>query len=196
VGNSSYRGQLIAVGRELYDRGLQTTRSGNISVRDGDQFLITKTGTNLGRLKDSDLIDVDLRPNLPISPAASCESPVHRAIALAEISTADGIQPIHNEGLAGLKWIPVVDTTVLGQDIGEEPNAIAEALSRWCSVVVRSHGAFTVGNSLEQALYKMLLLEDSCRINFLVQGLKGTSKLRSLPNLTPRRNTAKYLRSR
>ena len=214
MSNSDYREQLIAVGKELYNRGLQTTRSGNISVRDGKQFLITRTGSNLGQLLESDLVSVDVLPQAPISADASCESPVHRAIynatdalaivhahpihaiALAEVANNASIIPVHNEGLAGLKRIPVVDTTVLGQDSGEEPSAIAAALAKFCSVVVRNHGAFTAGGSLSQALYKMLLLEDTCRIVFLVDGAKKGQESRPLTSPTTHRTTAKWGRSR
>lgn len=193
MSNDDYRAQLVAVGKDLYDRRLQTTRSGNISVRDGKRFLITQTGSNLGQLLESNLIQVDIAQDLPIAPQASCESPLHRAIynttealaivhahpihaiALAQISHDDGILPIHNEGIAGLKWIPIVDTTVFGKDTGEEPTAIAAALRRSCSVVVRGHGAFAIGISLDQAFYKMLLLEDTCRINLLVHGQLRTA---------------------
>jgi len=212
VSNSDYREQLIAVGKELYNRGLQTTRSGNISIRDGEQFLITKTGTNLGRLLESDVASVDIPRHIPISAEASCESPVHRAIynvtdalaivhahpihaiALAEIVN-NSILPIHNEGLAGLKRIPVVDTTVLGQDSGEEPSTIAAALAKYCSVVVRNHGAFTAASSLSQALYRMLLLEDTCRIVFLVQSVKNGRESRPVTSPT-HRTTVKWGRSR
>jgi len=201
---ADYREQLIAVGKELYLRGLQTTRSGNLSVRIGDQFLITKTGSNLGRLSESDLISVETRQCATIPGGASCESPVHRsiynaadaraivhahpihAIALAQISNGDNIRPIHNEGLVGLKQIPIVGTTVPGEDSGEEPDAITTALSEWCSVVVRNHGAFTVGTSPDQALYKMLLLEDTCHMVFLVQSVKS-AQLSKHP-ATPTRN--------
>jgi L-fuculose-phosphate aldolase len=168
VSNGEYSAQLIAVGKELYNRRLQTTRSGNISIRDGERFLITQTGANLGQLLESNFIHVDISQGLPIPPEASCESPLHRAIydatealaivhahpihaiALAQISCDDHILPIHNEGLAGLKRIPIVDTTVLGLGIGEEPTAIAAALRQSCSVVVRGHGAFAIGRSLDQ----------------------------------------------
>ena len=214
MSNSDYREQLIAVGKELYNRGLQTTRSGNISVRDGEQFLITKTGANLGRLLESDLVSVDISPHLAISANASCESPVHRAIynatdalaivhahpiyaiALAEIANTASILPVHNEGFVGLRRIPVVDTTVLGQDSGEEPSAIAAALVKYCSVVVRNHGAFTAAGSLSQALYKMLLLEDTCRIVFLVQSVKKRHESKPLTTRTTHRTTAKWGRSR
>ena len=187
------REQLVAAGRELYERGLQTTRSGNISARERDRFLITRTGANLGRLAETDLIPVEVAERARIAAGASCESPVHRAIynmtealaivhahpihaiALAEISSDEYILPVHNEGLAGLKRIPIVDTTVLGLDIGEEPRAIVTALKSSCAVVVRNHGAFTIGESIEQAFYKMLLLEDTCHIKVLAQARTQTA---------------------
>lgn len=172
---------LIAVGRQLYERGLQSTRSGNISVRQRDCFIISKTGTNLGRLEPGDLISVPLDPAVPIPHAASCESAVHRAIynacaaqaivhahgpyaiALAEVED-DGVQPIHNEAIAGLRWIPIVDTTVTSGEGGERPGPIADQMREWCSLIVRGHGAFVTGSSLDEALYRMLLLEEACKI--------------------------------
>src|SRR5690242_12932926 len=170
--------ELISVGRELYERELQTTRSGNLSARDGDCFLITKTGTNLGRLTPADLISVALEPAASISAAASCEAAVHRAIynasdagaivhahppyaiALAHTISSGGITPIHNEALVGLKWVPIIDTSVEGREGGEDPRGIAGQLACWCSLIVRGHGAFSTGANPGEALYKMFLLDD------------------------------------
>ena len=196
LGRRSFEGgallqeELIAVGRELYERGLQTPRSGNISVREGDMFLITGTGTNLGRLKRSDLVAVDMRASAPIPPGASRETPVHRAIynatdaraivhahppyaiALAQVVEPHGVTPIHNEGVSGLKWVPIIDSSVRGEEAGEDPAAIVAELACWCSVVVRHHGAFTIGANLDEAVYKMMLLEDVCKIACILRGLE------------------------
>lgn len=171
----------ISAGRELYDRRLQSTRSGNISVRHCDCFVITKTGSNLGRLAPEDLISVPLNPAAPIPPLASGESSVHRAIynatsagavvhahgrfaiALAEIEAA-GVRPVHNEAIVALEWIPIIDTTVVEREGGEDPEGNAEALSNWKSVIVRHHGAFAAGADLSEALYRMILVEDSCEM--------------------------------
>ncbi len=195
LGRRSFEGgallqeELIAVGRELYERGLQTTRSGNISVCEGAMFFITGTGTNLGRLKRSDLVAVDLRDSAPIPPGASRETPVHKAIynataaraivhahppyaiALAQVAKQQGIMPIHNEGAAGLQWVPIIDSSVRGKEAGEDPTAIVAELVRWCSVVIRNHGAFAVGPNLDEAAYKMMLLEDVCKIACILQSL-------------------------
>lgn len=44
------RDELAAVGKMLYDRGLSPGTSGNLSVRDGDGFLMTPTNSSLGAL--------------------------------------------------------------------------------------------------------------------------------------------------
>ena len=154
---------------------MQTTRSGNISARYGTRFLITRTGANLCALKNSDLIPIGVPEKRPIPVGASTETLVHKAIynvtwycaahppyaiALAQITRAAGIRPIHNEGLVGLKWVPIIDTAVFGQGVGEDPDKIAKQLVDACSVVIRGHGAFTVGRGPDEALYKMLLLQD------------------------------------
>jgi L-fuculose-phosphate aldolase len=185
------RQQLISVGRQLYDRGLQTTRSGNISARYCNRFLITRTGANLGSLGNSDLIAINVFENGPIPAGASTETLVHRAIynatralaivhahppyaiALAQVSREADIRPVHNEGRFGLKWIPVINTSVPGREVGEDPDKITEQLREACSVIIRGHGAFTVGRGPDEALYKMLLLEDTCKINSISKGLKG-----------------------
>ncbi len=183
-----YSEQLIAVGKELYARGLVTTRGGNLSVKIGDRFLITRTGKNLGRLSDDDLILVELNDGLAIPVEASCEAQVHRAlynstaaqaivhvhgvhaIAAAISSKTDRIRPVHNEAIIGLQSIPIIDTSVPGEESGEDPAAIVAALKKSPSLLIRGHGSFTTGNSLDQALYRTLLLEDCCRIFLLLRG--------------------------
>lgn len=182
--------ELISAGRQLYERGLQTPRSGNISARDGKAFWITRTGTNLARLTEAQFVRVDLDDRAPIPAEASVETPVHRgvynasgaraivhahppyAIAAAETVGEAGITPLHNEALVGLKWIPVINTSVAGEDSGEEVGAIAAQLSRWPALVIRGHGAFTIGAGIDEALYKMVLLEEVCKIYCILKSFR------------------------
>jgi len=182
--------ELISAGRQLYERGLQTTRSGNLSARNGQVFWITRTGTNLAHLTAAQFVAVELDEQAAIPRAASIESPVHRgvynasraraivhahppyAIAAAETTSEGGIRPIHNEAIVGLQWIPVIETSVPGEDSGEAADGIAAQLSRWPALVIRGHGAFTVGGDIDEALYKMVLLEEVCKINCILRSLK------------------------
>jgi ribulose-5-phosphate 4-epimerase/fuculose-1-phosphate aldolase len=99
------------------------------------------------------------------------------AIALAHTIRSGGITPIHNEALVGLRWIPIIDTSVDGREGGEDPRGIAEQLASWCSLIVRGHGAFSTGASLSEALYKMFLLDDVCRISTIVQSIRREATL-------------------
>jgi len=181
---------LISAGKQLYERGLQTTRSGNVSARDGTVFWITRTGTNLARLTATQFVQVELDARAAIPREASVESPVHRgvynassaraivhahppyAIAAAEAVGEGGITPIHNEALVGLKWIPVIETSVAGEDTGEAVDGIARQLSRWPALVIRGHGAFTIGENIDEALYRMVLLEEVCKISCILKSLR------------------------
>jgi len=181
--------ELISAGKLLYERGLQTTRSGNVSARDGTVFWITRTGTNLARLTETQFVQVELDDSTSIPREASVESPVHRgvynassaraivhahppyAIAAAQALGEGGITPIHNEALVGLKWIPVIETSVAGEDTGEAVEGIAQQLSRWPALVIRGHGAFTIGGDVEEALYRMVLLEEVCKISCILKSL-------------------------
>jgi L-fuculose-phosphate aldolase len=182
--------ELISAGRRLYERGLQTPRSGNLSARDGNVFWITRTGTNLARLTAAQFVQVDLNEHGRIPSDASVETPVHRgvynasaghaivhahppyAIAAAEIVGEEGITPIHNEALVGLKWIPVIATSVAGEDTGEDVGAIAAQLSRWPALVIRGHGAFTIGGDIDEAVYNMVLLEEVCKISCILKSFR------------------------
>jgi L-fuculose-phosphate aldolase len=182
--------ELISAGRQLYERGLQTTRSGNISARDGNVFWITRTGTNLGRLAESLFVEVNVDDRAMIPSTASVETRVHRgvynasraraivhahpphAIAAAEAAGEKGIKPIHNEAIVGLKWVPVIETSVAGEDIGEEIDPIAAQLSRWPAVVIRGHGAFSIGGDIDEAVYRMVLLEEVCKIECILKSFK------------------------
>lgn len=182
--------ELISAGKQLYERGLETPRSGNISARDGNLFWITRTGTNLARLTAAQFVQVELNELVAVPPDASVETPVHRgvynasgaraivhahppyAIAAAETVGTEGIAPIHNEARVGLKWIPVIDTSVAGEDTGEDVAGIAAQLSRWPALVIRGHGAFTIGSNIDEALYKMVLLEEVCKINCILKSFK------------------------
>ena len=49
------------VGSDLYTSGAVSSHGGNISVRlDDERMLITRTGSMIGRLKESDIIETTL----------------------------------------------------------------------------------------------------------------------------------------
>jgi L-fuculose-phosphate aldolase len=72
--------QFQSVGHSLFNRGLVSSQSGNLSIRMGDRLIITRRGSNLGDLQEKDLIETGINKNDRSTPLASIELPVHRAI--------------------------------------------------------------------------------------------------------------------
>lgn len=167
------------VGRDLFLAGNVTARSGNLSVRDGDRIVITRSGSMLSRLEPKDLIETRMEP-CDVDEGCSRELVVHRAIYAATSATAichahpphtmhrslvdDAIRPVDSEGLAVLgELIPVLApaNTIASAEAGQ---MLAEALTRVPIAVLKSHGPFAAGESLWDAWGFVGVLEDSCRI--------------------------------
>jgi L-fuculose-phosphate aldolase len=164
------------IGRDLFLRGLISSHAGNISLRIGQKVCITRRGSMLGRITESDLVDVDL--NVPDSHIlrASSEIVVHNAIyrntsALAVVHAHppyatllsmlfDELIPIDSEGSYLFKRVPVVsvEKTVGSQESAE---LVSEALKDYKIVMLRGHGSFARGDMLEDAYMLTSSLEAS-----------------------------------
>jgi L-fuculose-phosphate aldolase len=59
------------VGRFLFERGLVSSESGNLSIRLGDRLMITRRGSNLGALAEKDLIETGISKNDRATPLAA-----------------------------------------------------------------------------------------------------------------------------
>ena len=183
--------QFRDIGRALYLGGLVSSHAGNMSVRMGDRILITRRGSMVGRLKPDDLIETGLDADDAMVTLASSELIVHRAIykatsALAIVHThpphataislsQDAIVPVDSEGSYLLHKVPVVEAakTIGSSDVAE---VIPPALRDHKVAMLRGHGAFAVGELLEEAFMVTSSLEFSARILYLVRTLGGDLK--------------------
>ncbi len=175
------------IGAELCRDRLVSRHGGNLSVRTGNRMLVTRHGCGLGRLGPDDLVEVDIAQEGPVDAVASLEAEVHRAIyrltdaravvhahpshAIALSFKAREIVPPDMEGEVILGRVPVVGW---GEKFGpgQGCDVIARAFSGSKVVMVRSHGCFAIGATLEEACNYATILEESCRIFFLVQDLR------------------------
>ncbi|MDO8847617.1 MAG: class II aldolase/adducin family protein [Coriobacteriia bacterium] len=166
------------VGRDLFVAGLTTSHGGNMSVRDGGRVIITRRGSMLGRLTDDDLIETGIAP-CAADERCSRELVVHRAIyaatdaraivhahpprTVARSFSADIIAPADSEGLYVLGEVPVVTAA---QTIAspEAADVLAEALRGAPIAVLRTHGPFARGATLEEAFMHVSVLEASATI--------------------------------
>ena len=180
------------VGQDLFLRGLVSSHGGNMSVRLGDQLLITRRGAHLGHLTEKDLVETGVEWNDRATPSASSELAVHRAIyqqtqaqaivhahpicALALSLSYAEIAPLDAEGRRHLGPVPVVGEEVV-EDVRDVLAPVAACLRTGRILVVRGHGSLAVGQLLEEAHRWTSLLEESCRlittVGLLAQGAKG-----------------------
>ena len=59
------REEIAALGRSMYERGLTHGSTGNISARCADGWLLTPTGSSLGRLDPARIAKLDLERQAP-----------------------------------------------------------------------------------------------------------------------------------
>jgi len=89
-------GQQVAdIARGLYARGWMPGTAGNISVRAGDNAVITGSGLSKGELRADDMVTVSIADSRPVSGTRrpSAETAIHTAIYRA--TSADAVVHIH-----------------------------------------------------------------------------------------------------
>lgn len=171
--------QFREIGRDMYVDRLISSHGGNLSVRFGDRVIIKRRGAMLGRLKPHDLIETGLKKNDSGVALASTELIVHRAIynatpalavvhghprtAIAMSLCRDEIVPIDNEGSYLLKKVPVVSVE-MASGSPQMAEAVASALQEYKVMMLRGHGSFATGQTLDEAFQWSSALEECCQI--------------------------------
>lgn len=178
--------QFRRIGRDLFVAGIISSHGGNMSVRMGDQILITRRGSMLGQLEERDIIAIGLEQNDANVMLASTEIGVHRAIyqetsaqaivhahppyAIARSLVTDEIVPVDSEGSYLLHKVPVVHT-----ELTAGSKEVAEIVPRWLKeydiVMLRGHGPFAIGHLLEEAYQLTSVFEMSCHIMTIAEGM-------------------------
>jgi L-fuculose-phosphate aldolase len=162
------------IGKRLFSEHLVGGNFGNISVRnDNAGFFIKHTGAYLDVATEP--LHVPLHGDVP--EGASSEYRVHREVyratrytaivhahppaAIAASLVLNEIVPEDSEGMLLCPVIPVVTGAPGSQDIADN---VARALKSSNLVIVRGHGTFAAGKSLDEAYLFTSLAEHSCRI--------------------------------
>ena len=163
---------------EYFGRELGTPRVTNIWIPDGlkDTPADRKTPR---RLKPHDLIETRLDKNDSGVTLASTELLAHRTIymqtpalaichchprtAIAFSLTRDEIVPIDNEASYLLKKVPII-WEEFASGTPEMANHLAKALQFYKIVMLRGHGSFAIGQTLDEAFFWSSTLEEACDI--------------------------------
>ncbi|MBN1374682.1 MAG: class II aldolase/adducin family protein [Dehalococcoidia bacterium] len=160
---------------------------GNLSIRQDQNLVITRSGSRLRYLTSADLIETGIEKDDENTRKASSEIEVHRAIYQKTPFTAIvHSHPVHAVALSFLEdlispedeggklFIPSVPVVGFGKEPapGGFAQEIAEALNSHAVVIVHRHGSFARGMTLEEAYVITELLEISCRTLYMVRRMK------------------------
>jgi len=167
------------IGEDLYTAQMISSHGGNLSIRLGDRVIIKRRGAQLGRLKPHDLIETRLDKNDSGVALASTELLVHRTIylntpalaichchprtAVAFSLSRDEIVPIDNEASYLLKKIPII-TEEFASGTPQMANKVAEALMNYKVIMLRGHGTFATGQTLDEAFFWSSTVEEAAQI--------------------------------
>ena len=180
------------VGKHLVQQGYNTSHSGNISIRSGGKIIIKRRAGMLGNLQPEDLVECALAKEDSGAMIASTELGVHRAIYMQTDAMAvihahnpycvalslveDEITCIDAEGFALYKKIPIIDVEIPAGAYYTE-KAVPPVLKNYPFVIVRGHGIFAKGMTLEDALQYVTGAEQSAKIRYLTK-MTGKTLLR------------------
>lgn len=179
---SEARAALAATARRVADEDLVVGTGGNLSVRDGEDLLVTRSGVDLARCAVEDVVAVapDGTPRDPHAPAPTSELPLHLGV-YADAPDTRAVVHVHAPWSTAvacvLDELPVVhyQQLLLGGAVRVAPfetfgtpalaDAVRAALEGRSAALMANHGAVALGSSLDQAVERALLLEWLCALH-------------------------------
>ena len=186
------RGALCRIGALCYQKGFIAGADGNLSarLRDGS-VLVTPAGAMKGFLEPHHLAHVDLegrvvdggpRPSSEIGihlvsyhERADVEAVIHthppHAVALS-IAGIDMQMPIIPEVIVTIGGTPTAPYATPGTN--ELPESIRAIVKCSDTLIMRNHGAVTLGTNLMDAFKKLDMVEHTARILWLAHALRGS----------------------
>jgi ribulose-5-phosphate 4-epimerase/fuculose-1-phosphate aldolase len=192
MSESALREAICDVGRSIFNRGLTHGATGNLSVRLADGWLMTPTGSNLGRLDPATLSRLDAAGNLISGDAPTKESFLHLAVyderpgsnavvhlhsthsvavsVLADVDPADVLPPLTAYYVMRIGRLPLVPFYRPGDP------ALAEAIREYAqghhAMLLANHGPVVAGSSLSAAVDATEELEETARLRLLLDGMR------------------------
>jgi L-fuculose-phosphate aldolase len=189
------RQEIVRIGRLLYERGLIVAGEGNISVRLGDELMITTPSSACkGMLEPEELVIVDLegraqtgsrRPSSELQmhlavyqhrpdvhAVVHAHPPIAIACTLAGVRMDECALP---EMILTLGAVPTAPFALAGTR--EMYEAIAPLLPHHNAILLTHHGALTVGETLMRAFMRMEQVEHMAKIVLAAHQLGGARPL-------------------
>ena len=184
------REEICELARSIFERGLTHGSTGNISARCADGWLLTPTGSSLGRLDPGRLSKLDWSGKLLSGDAPSKESFLHLAMyqererngavvhlhathsvavsVLEDLDPDDLLPPLTAYYVMRIGTLPLVPYYAPG-DLG-----LAEAVRGYArrhhALLLANHGPVVGGSSLAAAADAVEELEATAKLYLLLQG--------------------------
>ena len=193
------REEICAIGQSIFERGLTAGSSGNISAKTEEGWLMTPTGSSLGRLDPARLSKLDHDGRLVSGDPPTKESFLHRVMyeeqgqtgavvhlhsthsvavsCLAEIDPDDVLPPVTAYYVMRVGRLPLVPYFKPGD------MALAEAVrgfaGRHHAVLLANHGPVIAGSNLDDAVNAIEELEETAKLYLLLRGAETRYLTRS-----------------
>ncbi|MGB2629998.1 MAG: class II aldolase/adducin family protein [Candidatus Omnitrophota bacterium] len=173
------REEAAKYGRLIHEKGLVIGAGGNISVRDGDFFVIKKQGADMSDCAAGGYARIPFDKVEENKETLSTETPLHIACYRAS-REVNAILHVHSPLMIAAaektdrlvstsyefdcilkKAVPIIDYIQPGSALLAK--AVAEKVASGATaVMMRRHGSICVGKDLEEAYLRVLALERAC----------------------------------
>jgi ribulose-5-phosphate 4-epimerase/fuculose-1-phosphate aldolase len=210
MSDASAREALCALGRSLFERGLTHGSTGNLSVRIGDGFLMTPTGSSLGALDPARLSLLDAAGAHVGGDAPTKEALLHLAMyrqrprdaavvhlhsthsvavsVLADVDPANVLPPLTAYYAMRIGTLPLLPYFAPGD--AALADAVGRSAARHHAMLLANHGPVVSGSSLSAAADAIEELEATAKLWLLVRHerlrLLGPEALADLVRRFPR----------
>jgi len=184
------REQICEIGKSIFDRGLTHGSTGNISARSDDGWLLTPTGSNLGRLDPARLSKLDWQGRLISGDAPSKENFLH--LCVYEMRNSDrAVIHLHANHSVAISVLEGIDennvlpplTAYFVMRIGILPlvpyyapgdmklaEAVRGVAGKHHAMLLAHHGPVVSGSSLAAASDAIEELEATAKLFLVLQG--------------------------
>lgn len=186
----SLRERICSIAKSLYDRGLTHGSTGNVSVRCGDGWLMTPTGSSLGSLDPARLSKLDAAGRHISGDAPTKEVFLHLAM-YRERPASGAVIHLHSTHSVAVSMLEDIDpddvlppmTAYYVMRIGNLPlvpyfppgdlqlaDAVRALAGRHHAVLLANHGPVVAGADLATAGDAVEELEATAKLFLLLQG--------------------------
>ncbi len=180
------REAVVDAGKRLFDRGLVTGTSGNLSVRVGDRIIATPSGAPLDSLDAESLSTIDLSGTHLGGAVPTSEVPLH--LAVYRHTAASAIAHTHAVASTAVSCVcdelPALHYNVL--QLGGAPRTsryatfgseqlgahVVQALTGGRhAALMQNHGSIALGSTMAEACDRLELLEWLCELHLAAHQL-------------------------